>query len=395
MENQILLAATSEEKKNAPEFAALEASAACATFESTTEYSTEPRACQIAVAPTLEEIEREIAAAAQQRIEAALRDLNVTRARIERERTARDSALKAAQERASKTRAELDGLAAARAAMEHRAQTFLAGDALKDTQAKIHLAFNARQLELEDALAIAEADAREIQDEIRSAAIADALEIQFAEQTLEQLETAAPDVATNVRLAATAEEHLAATLQAVKDGRLRDAEVLLEKARRGNADPARVVEAEQSLAEARRNQMARDLIARVNAIADQPGAIKRIRELIDEAQAAGVADKVALFAERALKTARAAAHARFAQARPIANHLASEGFIPVVGDGRIEVWQQISNNGHGVAWTLERVMMLRENVWKSETPRVPITRKELPPRVRHSRWYRTGASPTE
>lgn len=117
--------------------------------------------------------------------------------------------------------------------------------------------------------------------------------------------------------------------------------------------------------------------------------------LIEEAKSAGVADKVAARANRALKTARAAAHARFAQARPIADHLAGEGFVPVVGDGRIEVWQQVSNNGHGAAWTLERVMMLRENIWKSETPRVPITRKELPPRVRHSRWYRASASPKE
>ena len=130
----IVAASEEEEKKNAPELTALEASeVAFATNQSTTEYSTELPVCQIATAPTLEEIEHDIAAAAQQRIEAALRDLTETRARIERERNARDTALQAAQERASKTRAELDGLTGERAEMERRAKTFLAGDALKAT----------------------------------------------------------------------------------------------------------------------------------------------------------------------------------------------------------------------------------------------------------------------
>ena len=68
---QVLIAGASEHegetpKENAPESAALEASlVAFATVESVTEYSTEASACQIAAAPTLEEIENEIAAAAQ------------------------------------------------------------------------------------------------------------------------------------------------------------------------------------------------------------------------------------------------------------------------------------------------------------------------------------------
>ena len=114
----IVVAIAGVEKENAPESAALEASlVAFATAHLQTEYSTEPLACQIAVAPTLEEIESEIAAAARHRIEVALRDLNETRARIERERSARDAALKAMQERANKTRTELDGLAGERIAM--------------------------------------------------------------------------------------------------------------------------------------------------------------------------------------------------------------------------------------------------------------------------------------
>jgi len=374
-------------KENAPESAALEASVALATLPSTTEYSTEPPACQIAVAPTLKEIESEIAAAAQQRIEAALRDLNDTRARIERERNGRETALKAAQERAGKTRVELDGLAGERTTMELRAQTFLVGDALKDTQAKIHLAFNVRQLELEDALAVAEADAQDMQTQIQAALISDALELQLAEQYLAQLETAAPDVATNVRLAATAEENLAAALQAVKDGLLHDAEVLLEKAKAGNADPARVAEAEKILAEAKQAKIARDFVARINAVGNEPGAVRRIRRFIEEAENAGVANLVTPHANRALEVARHAANARYAQARPIADHLASEGFVPVVGDGRIEAWKEISRNSHGTAWTLDRVMVLRGQSWETETPRVPITRRELPKRVQSSRWF--------
>ncbi|MEW5720089.1 MAG: hypothetical protein AB1817_15795 [Chloroflexota bacterium] len=395
----IVVANGEEKKKNAPELATLEASVAFATVQSTTEYSTELPARQIATAPSLEEIESEIAAAAQQRIEAALHDLNETRARIERERNARDAALQAAQERANKTRTELAGLAGERAEIERRAETFLAGDALKATIEKIHLAFNVRQLELEDALALAEADAQEMQTQMQAALISDALELQLAEEYLAQLETAAPEVATNVRLAATAEENLAAALQAVKNGLLHDAEVLLAKAKAGNADPARVAEAEKILAEAQQAKTVHDFVARFNAIGDHPGAVRRIRRLIEEAETTGVANVVTPHANRALETARHAANARYAQARPIADHLASEGFVPVVGDGRIEAWKEISRNGastrfdarsaaqHGTAWTLDRVMVLRGESWKTETPRVPVTRRELPKRVQNSRWF--------
>ncbi len=386
--NLLVVASEEGQKENAQEFAALEASVAFATHSSTTEYSTEPPACQIAAAPTLEEIENEIATAAQQRIEAALRELNETRAQIERECSARDAALRAAQDRVKKTHVELDGLAGERAEMERRAQTFLTGDALKATMEKIHLAFNVRQLELEDALALAGADVEEMQTEIQAALISDALELQFAAQSLERLETAAPDVATAVRLEATAMENLAAAAQAVKGGLLRDAEVLLEQAKAGNADPAKAAEVGQALGEARRNQTARDLITRINAQADQIGAVRRIKKLLDEAEAASVADRIAPYAKRALQVAREAANARFAQARPIADHLASEGFVPVIGDGRIEAWKAISNGsrGHGSSWTLDRVIVLRGQAWAVETPRVPITRKELPERAQHSRW---------
>ena len=52
MNSTTMLVCEPVEKENAPEFAALGTFAvACATSLSTTEYSTEPRACQIANAP--------------------------------------------------------------------------------------------------------------------------------------------------------------------------------------------------------------------------------------------------------------------------------------------------------------------------------------------------------
>jgi len=251
--------------------------------------------------------------------------------------------------------------------------------AIADALAHIHLAANARQLELEAALA-----------EANAASVADAL--QLAEQYLTQLESAAPDVAEAVRLAATAQENLLAARQAVNDGLLNDAEVLLEKAKAGNAEPTQVSQVEQMLADARKHQTVRDLIARLNAIDDAPGAVRRIKRLVAEAKRAGVADQVLPVANRALETAHRAANARYAQARPLADHLVTEGFVPVLGDGRIEVWKPFSNrgardarNGHG--WTLDRVMILQNGVWETERPEVAVTRKDLAPHAKRSRWY--------
>ena len=396
------------EKENAPELAALRTLVAFATSEPTTEYSTEQSTCQIVAIPTLDEIELAIAGAARIRIQTAHRDLQDTRGRIERERAAREVALKAIQERVGQTQAALDGLAGERKATEQRARAFLGGDELQAMLGKIHLAFNARQLELKDALAVAKTDEVEAQTEVQAANVSDALELQLAEQELERLESAAPDVAQVVRLEETAGEKLALAAQAVQDGLLRDAAVLLEQARAGNADPEKIAGVEQALAQAQQDELARDLIARLNANADQPGAVRRIRSMMDGAEFASVVDKVQPFAKRALQVARDAANARYAQARPIADHLASEGFVPVVGDGRIEAWKQVSRNGTMIAderrattqnstvWMLDHVLVLRGNAeWVTEKPSNPVTSKELPPRVRHSRWFRAVASPTE
>ncbi len=414
------------QKKNAPELAALEALVACATTNSATdytperaacqiglaaianpaekervaprgtthldggEYTTKADACQIGVLPTLDEIAATIAQAAHSRIVAARRELDYTRARLERERTAREMALQTVQARASQAKTALDGLADERRAMEMKAQAFLGGEDLKAVVGHIHLAFNVRQLELEASLAEAESQAAEAQTEAQGANLSDALELHLAEQELERLQAAAPEVAQEIQLTATAAEKLAAALRAAKEGMLLDAATLLDRAKAGHADPLQIAEAERVLAEAQKAKQAREIIARVSANAVQPGATRRIHRLMEEAQAAGVADQVAPFANRALEIARDAAKARFAQARPIADHLATDGFIPVVGDGRIEAWKQVSRNGHGKVWSLDHLLILRgKEGWRTETPRNPITRKELPPRVRHSRWYRS------
>ncbi len=421
------------QKKNAPELAALEALVACATVNSaieytperaacqiglaakanpgeteraaprgathlnSREYSTEADACQIDALPTLGEIEATIAAAAETRIVAAHKELTDTRARLGRERSARELALRSAQERTELAREALAGLANERTTLEERARAFLGGESLQLVLEKVHLAFNLRQLELESTLAGAQAEVAEAQHEIEAASVTDALELQLAEQELERLESAAPEVARQINLAATAAENLRAARQAVDDGLLLDADRLLAQAKEGQAEPAALAEVERRLAAARDNQQVRDFIARLNANPQAPGAVRRIHQLMDEAQKAGVADKATPFAKKALAVARQAANSRFAEARPIADHLVSEGYVPVVGDGRIEAWKAVSRNGHGMVWTLDYILSLRgEAGWVTEIPRNPITRKELPAKVRHSRWYRVaGASPTD
>jgi hypothetical protein len=192
---------------------------------------------------------------------------------------------------------------------------------------------------------------------------------------------------------------LASAHQAIRDGMLRDAATLIEHAKKLNADSAATVELEYALAEARKTQAACDLIARLKTNLEQSGALRRITQVLDEAAAAGVADQVASAAAQAHQVARHAANERFAQARPIADHLVAEGFVAVVGDGRIEAWKPVSRNGNSVAgkndseWTLDHILVLRTNgAWVTEKPRVSVTRKSLTPRVTRSRWYRAWAS---
>lgn len=396
---------TDEEKRDASRAANSEASVAFATTQSTTEYTTERVDCQVNATPTVAELEQAIASAARMRIEAARRELQDTRGRIERERTARELALKAVQERVNQAEAALDGLAGERGAMESRARAFLGGDELQAMLGKIHLAFNARQLELEDELAVARTDAAEAQADVEAASVSDALELQLAEQEVERLESAAPEVAEQVQLVESAGEKLALAAEAVGDGLLRDAAVLLDQARAGMADSAEIANVERALAEAQKDLGARDLIARLNANVDQPGAVRRIRALMNAPEFATLTERVQAHADRALRMARDAANARFAQARPIADHLASEGLIPVVGDGRIEAWKQVSRNAavrsdngtaapHGGVWTLDHLLVLHtDGEWVTERPGNPITSKELPARVRHSRWFRAAVSP--
>ena len=389
--NLVIVADEDGENKNAFELAAQEASFVTdVTVHLQTQYTTETATSQIAVVPTLEEIEIEIKAAAQRRIETARRELAEIGFRIERERNARDAAYKAAQGRVKQTQLELDGLAGERAEMERRAQTFVTGDALKAMMEKIHLAFNVRQMELEDALAQANADVDDMKTEIQAGLISDGLELQLAEQNLERFENAAPDVADAVKNALEMQETLVAALQAVQDGMLRDAQTLLAKAKAGQADASQVQEIECALEEALLTQLAQDYIARIESQVEQLGAVRRIKKLMDEATAAGVEDRITPMAERALELARQAANVRFTLARPIADRLVREGFVPVVGDGRIEIWKPVVKNSRngGSSWILDGVMVLRHDEWVMERPTVPVTRKEIPEHVQSSWWYK-------
>ncbi len=379
-----------EKKQDAPEFAALGASSvACATTESTTEYNTNESVCQIEPIPSLAEIEGLIGDAAHERIANAHQELAETRARLGRERLAREKALASMQVRQSEMQESFANLAGERAKMESKARAFLGGDVLKAVLDKIHIAFNARQLDLEADLKDAEAAITEAQTEAQAAEITDALELQLDEQELERLEGAAPEVADKVRLVLSAEENLAEARKTLNEGRLQDAAALLERAKVGGADAALAGEVERELAEANKKRRAREMIARLTANPDQAGATRRIHRIMEEAQQAGVAELVAPFANKALDSAREAANARFAQARPIADHLVTEGFVPVVGDGRIEAWKEERRNGNGTLWKLERILTLRGGEgWRTETPRNPLTEKQVPARVRHSRWYR-------
>lgn len=359
-----------------------------AAHPDSTKYSTRAAVCQIELIPTLSEIEALIGDAAHERIEAAHRELEETRARLRRERIAREKALQSMQSRMNELQEGLANLDSERSKMENKACAFLGGDVLKAVLEKIHLAFNARQLDLEADLKDAEAAIVEAQTEAQAADLTDALELQLGEQELERLEGAAPEVAQKVRLVLSAEENLAEARKALNEGVLRDAAALLEQAKAGGADAAQAVQLERELEEANKKRRARDMIARLTANPDQVGAARRIHKIMEEAQQAGVAELVAPFANKALDTAREAANARFAQARPIADHLVSDGFVPVVGDGRIEAWKEERRNANGTLWKLERTLTLRgREGWTTETPRNPLTQKELPARVRHSRWY--------
>jgi hypothetical protein len=122
--------------------------------------------------------------------------------------------------------------------------------------------------------------------------------------------------------------------------------------------------------------------------------MKRIYRILDEAKVAGVADQIASVVARVQKVAGEAKRGRLAQARPIADHLIAEGFMPVVSDGRIEAWQFISRKGNSAhrdqnkTWVLDHVLVLRANgTWETEKPTVVVTRQELAPHALNSKWY--------
>jgi len=148
----------------------------------------------------------------------------------------------------------------------------------------------------------------------------------------------------------------------VKDGDLKVAEARLADARKGGASEA-------DLAKVRETIAARRLVARAQAAAPKRGGLRVVKAAIAEAQAAGL-QEARRDLNRALKAAREAAEARFAQACPVADDLAKQGFAPVVGDGRVYVWKTQTSNGHDPSYVLDRVIILdNRGVWVTRRPK--------------------------
>ncbi len=327
------------------------------------------------------DIEAQIANAARKRIEDAERAIVDARARQERERHAREIALDAAQIRVADAHRAVETIDAQTATLRAQAEQFMRGDALAAMLAQIAAAADVARGNAEAACNNAEAERDEIIGEIKTARLADALELQLLEQDVERWQAAAPDVAEQMRRAADAEKLARRALDAAQRGEIKYATRALNDARTNGLAGDAAASLDGVIASAKNAKALRDLKARAERAlteADQVGAVGKIAQVERDAKAAGVAgDKwFARTIAAAYKAARAAKHARRAQAQPLARHLEGQGLIAVVGDGRIEAWHDASNGHH--QWMLDRVLALRGGEWQTTTPRVPVVRKDDP-----------------
>jgi hypothetical protein len=337
------------------------------------------------------DIEAAIANAARQRIENAARAIVDARERIEREHRAREAALDAAQVRVGDARRAVEAVDEKHAATARRVETFVA-DA--DERAMLLAALDAvaarERTVANDALAEAESMRDEAIGEIKAARLADALELQLLEQDTERWQAAAPDVAAQMRRADDAEKFARRAMDAVQRGDVKAAERALNDARTNGLPEDHAATLAGVIASAKNAKALRDLHARAERVltaAEQIGAVGKIAQVERDAARMGVANDKAIkrLIVAAYKQARAAKQARRAQAQPLAKHIEDEGLIAVVADGRIEGWKSTSN-GHGAQWTLDSVILFNEKyaVWVTETPRVPVIRKDDPRKGRGS-----------
>lgn len=336
----------------------------------------------------LPDIERVLDEAAQQLLINARQALTEAQARIETERAARFQQLSQVRATVGDCQEQLATLDTQRAQYEKRARVFLAASDRERMLAQIRLAFDARQLELETALAEQQRTLDSLEGEEHAATLAEELELQLVRGDIETLEQAAPDVAERVQLTYEAPQHLENALCLARDGAIADAERELALARSGGIEERDLVNSQNAILEAKRRGTVRELIAQIHGVQiDAPGAVHQLRQLERRAVELAVASNVEPFLNHALKLARVAAGSRYREAELQADHLADQGLIPCVGDGRIEAWRADENR-----WTLVQFWTFQEGVWVGHQPRARITRSEVPRRVKRSPWYRRQRS---
>jgi|GEM_PF-867378 hypothetical protein len=384
------------ENENATEFAAQvaqgSASAQAGAQDSETDGTPTSDSCQefpgaVSEIPPMSfaDIESAIANAARQRIENAEHAIIDARERQAHDHQAREAASDAAQVRVADMQAALEAVDKKHAEMSRRVEMFIA-DA--DERATLLAALDAvaahERTAAKDALADAESVRDEAIGEIKAARFADALELQLLEQDVERWQSAAPDVAAQMRCAADAEESARRAMDAAQRCDVKTAERALNDARANGLPDDHAATLAGVIASAKNVKALRDLHVRAERVlteAERIGAIGKIARIERDAAQLGAANDKAFkhLIVAAYKKARAAKQARRAQAQPLARHLESEGLIATIRDGRIEGWKNTAN-GHGPQWTLDRVMIFDEQyaVWVTETPRVSVVRKDDP-----------------
>lgn len=332
----------------------------------------------------LTDIAQQLRDAAVQRLAQAHQALEEAQTRIARERARREQQLEIVRATLAVVEQQSSNLEQERATYEKQAQTFLAGAAREQMLAQIHLSFNARELELEAQVQEAQRARAELNYEHYAAIIGEELELQLLGSDVETLQQAAPEAAAQVEHEHAAPQHLANALQLARNGAVQEAERELALARSGKLKETEIAAAETAIADAKRRALARELIAEIQSVsAELPGATAQLKRLAQRAHEQKVYENVESFLHRALKQARAAATARYREAVLHADYLAEQGFIPCIGDGRIEAWQPTQ---HG--WTLVQMLTYQQDTWVTHHPRARVTRTEIPRRVRRSPWFK-------
>lgn len=336
---------------------------------------------------SLDQIAQKLRDAATRKLLDSHNALQEAQTRIADERAEREQQIEIARATLAVLETQLANLDAERAQYEKSAQVFLNGNEREQMFAQLHLSFNARQLELETQLETARNELANLNYEHYAAIIGEELELQLLSADIETLQQAAPDAAQHIEQELAAPLHLERAISFARKGQIVEAERELEQARSGKLADNEIAKAENAIAEAKHRANARELIAGIQAIeSHNAGAVAQLKSIAQRAESLGVTSNVASFLKRALKLARASATERYREATIQADHLASQGFVPCVGDGRIESWQQTQ---HG--WTLIEVWSYQQGMWVGHQPRARVTRADIPRRVRRSRWFRQTA----